>query len=453
MVIRYRKSSFNNLTKIRGFKYPQGLEIAVRKFLIRLFLLLGPASVCASPVFDNFFTGDVLRFDYLLSGNYNTTTIFPGEIRKERIWSGSQNNLIDNLHLGTYRFQVFDQESGALIFSKGFSPIFQEWQTTREAKLTGKAFYQVVRFPFPKKSVLLKIEKKDFEGHFSGIYSGTIDPENYFIINENSRSIPVNRIHYSGIPSQKIDIAILAEGYTSKEMVKFEKDARRLTAALFKVEPFSKMKEFFNVYALKTPSLESGTDIPGEHIYRNTLYNSLFYTFDIPRYLTTSDMKTIHDMAAAVPYDQLIVLVNSSRYGGGGFYNYVTVCTADNKLSPNVFVHEFGHGFGGLGDEYYTSEVAYENYYNLKVEPWEPNLTTLVDFGSKWKGMVAESTPVPTPRTGEYVSKVGAFEGGGYTSKGIFSPMEDCRMKSNESPSFCPVCQMAIARSIFENTK
>ena len=132
-------------------------------------------------------------------------------------------------------------------------------------------------------------------------------------------------------------------------------------------------------------------------------------------------MKTVHDMAADVPYDYLIILVNSSRYGGGGFYNFINVCTADHKLSSNVFVHEFGHGFGGLADEYYTSEVAFEDYYNLKVEPWEPNLTTLVDFDSKWRDLVDPSTPVPTPREGKYNSIVGVYEGGGYTSRGIFT--------------------------------
>jgi hypothetical protein len=425
----------------------------MQKLLIRIFLFIGPLSVWGNPAFDQFFTGDVLRFDYLLTGNCSSAKIFSGEIKKERFWSGSTNNLIDQLNLGTYRFRVYDQLSGVLIFSKGFSPLFQEWQSTREAKSSDKAFYQVIRFPFPKMSVQLKIDKRDFNGHFSEVWAGVIDPDDYFIINENIKNVQVGKIQYRGDPSHKIDIAILAEGYTSKEMSKFEKDARRLTDSLFAVEPFLQMRQYFNVYLLKTPSSESGTDVPGEHIYRNTLYNSTFYTFDISRYLTTADMKTIHDMAAVVPYDQLFVLVNSSRYGGGGFYNSVNVCTSANKLSPNVFIHEFGHGFGGLGDEYYTSEVAFENYYNLNVEPWEPNLTTMVDFGSKWKGMVEDSTPVPTPRNKEFGSKTGVFEGGGYIPKGIFSPMENCRMKSNETPAFCPVCQQAIRRVILENTK
>lgn len=425
----------------------------MKKLLYRIILLIIPISACGAPAFDQFFTDDVLRFDYLLSGNRNTASVFPCEVKREKMWSGSHNALIDNQNLGTYRFEVYDETSGELLFSKGFSPLFQEWQSTGEAKVADKAFYQVIRFPFPKKNVILIIKRRAYSGEFLEIYTKNINPADYFIINENSISVPVQKIYYSGEYSRKIDIAILAEGYTSEEMAKFANDVKRLTDSLFVAAPFSQMKDCFNVYALETPSLESGTDIPGEHIYRNTLFNSTFYTFDISRYLTTSDMKTVHDMAANVPYDQLIILVNSSRYGGGGFYNFINVCTSDHKLAPNVFVHEFGHGFGGLADEYYTSEVAYDDYYNLKAEPWEPNLTTMVNFGSKWKGMIDAQTPVPTPRNSKFASKVGVFEGGGYVSKGIYSPMENCRMKSNETTAFCPVCQHAIRAAIIENTK
>ncbi len=425
----------------------------MKRFLVRIILLLAPLSLLGSPVYDNYFTNEVLRFDYLLSGNHTSVTVLPCELKREKVWGGSHNNLIDNLNLGTYRFQVYDQQSGILIFSRGFSPLFQEWQSTPEAKEINKAFYQVIRFPFPQKSVRLVIEKRDRNGHFTDIYSRSIDPESYFILSENAPKVSVEKIYDQGDPSHKIDIAILAEGYTTGEMDKFVSDAKRLVDSLFVVPPFSEMKNLFNVYLLKTRSVESGTDIPGEHIYRNTLFNSTFYTFDISRYLTTSDMKSVHDMAADIPYDQLILLVNSSRYGGGGFYNSINVCTTDHKLSPNVFVHEFGHGFAGLADEYYTSEVAFDEYYNLKAEPWEPNITTLVNFNSKWKDMVKESTVVPTPREEKYETLIGAFEGGGYVPKGIFSPMQDCRMKSNKTTDFCPVCQRAIKAVILEGTK
>lgn len=425
----------------------------MKKFLFRFLLLVTPLTGLASPNFDTFFTAGVLRFDYLLAGRSDTAYIFPAVIKKEKNWGGSKNFLIDTLNLGTYQYRIFDQKSGNLIYLKGFSPLFQEWQTTAEAKKIARSFYQVLRFPFPKSPVLIEIDQRERDGNFKKIYSTLIDPADYFILNENPDPVIKKDILLSGNPDHKIDIAILAEGHTPGEMPKFLKDCKTLTDSLFNAAPFSKMKNYFNIYALETPSQESGTDIPGAKVYKNTVFNSTFYTFNISRYLTSADMKDIHDKAAGVPYDQVIVLVNSNLYGGGGFYNFLNVCTADNRLSPKVFIHEFGHSFAGLGDEYYTSEVAFEDYYNLNVEPWEPNLTTLINFGSKWKSMVEASTPVPTPRCSGFSSKVGAFEGGGYTPKGIYSPMEDCRMKSNETAHFCPVCQKAIIEVIRANTK
>jgi hypothetical protein len=425
----------------------------MKKIILRIFLILLPLGSWAGPGFDKYFTSGVLRFDYLLAGKSDTTYVFPAEIKREKIWGGSRNFLVDTLNMGTYQYRVFDQKSGKLIFLKGFCPLFQEWQTTPEAKKISKSFYQVLRFPFPKSPVRIEIDQRKRDGNFESLYSALIDPSDYFILDENPVPVIRKDILLSGDPAHKIDIAFLAEGYTAGQMEKFLKDCKTLSDSLFRTAPFSTMKNYFNIYALETPSEESGTDVPGEKIYRNTVFNTSFYTFDISRYLTTSDMKTIHDKAAGIPYDQLIILVNTNRYGGGGFYNFLHVCTSDNSLSPKVFIHEFGHSFAGLGDEYYTSEVAFEDYYNLKAEPWEPNLTTLVNFDSKWKKMVDSSTPIPTPRIYEYISKTGAFEGGGYTAKGIYSPMQDCRMKSNETSRFCPVCQRAIMEVIRANTK
>jgi hypothetical protein len=427
--------------------------LKMRSFFIRIIIILAPLTAFGKPAFDEYFAAGVMRFDYLLAGNHDTAYILPAQIKKEKLWGGSHNNLIDPLGYGTYRFCVFDKTSADLIFLQGFCPLFQEWQSTGEAKKISKSFYQVLRFPFPKQPVRLEIDRRDREGKYKMVYSTVIDPADHFIINEKSDPVSIRNILVSGDPAHKIDIAFLAEGYTAVEIPKFFKDVKTLTDALFRTEPFSKMRNYFNIYALKTPSVESGTDVPGEGIFRNTAFNSTFYTFDISRYLTTSDMKRVCDKAAAIPYDQIIVLVNSARYGGGGFYNYLNVCTAGNKLSSKVFIHEFGHSFAGLADEYYTSEVAYEDYYNLKVEPWEPNLTTLVNFDSKWKSMVDSVTPIPTPRYSGYESKVGAFEGGGYVAKGIYSPMEDCRMKSNTTNHFCPVCIKAIKDVILLNTK
>jgi hypothetical protein len=418
------------------------------KRLIIVLLAVIPSVVLSQGNFGKYFKNGSLRFDFLLGGDSKTVVVYPEQIKAEPYWGGPRENLTDRIGFGTYRFRVTDQKSDSLIFSKGFCTLFQEWQTTPEAKKTTRTFYQSAIFPFPKRKVRFEIDAWQWDGGFKTIYTTEIDPENYFIKTETPENFKVVKILDNGKPNKKVDVVILAEGYRAKEMDKFEGDAKRLIGDLFNEPPFKEAKNDFNIYAVATPSEESGTDIPGERIYKNTRFNSTFYTFDIDRYLTTSDMKPIYDAASVVPWDQIYVLVNTERYGGGGFYNLVTVCSSDNELSKNVFIHEFGHGFAGLGDEYYTSSVSFEDFYNLKVEPWEPNLTTLVAFDKKWKTMVPDSVPIPTPRTVRYKKTVGVFEGGGYMSKGIYSPMEDCVMKSNVSKGFCPVCTEAIKQAI-----
>ena len=241
---------------------------------------------------------------------------------------------------------------------------------------------------------------------------------------------------------------VIAEGYTSSEMEKFRNDVKKLGNYLFNQAPFGKYKNNINIYGIEAVSGESGADVPGKGIYVNTALNSSYYTFDTDRYLTTQDIKAVNDYAAYAPHDQIIILINSSTYGGGGVYNYYTASTIDHKLSPEVIVHEFGHGFVGLGDEYGGGDVAYEEFYPLKVEPWEPNITTLVDFDSKWKNMIPAGVPVPTPNDPKYKNVTGLFEGGGYVDKGIYRSALDCRMRTNEAKGFCEVCQKAIEKMI-----
>lgn len=420
----------------------------IRKWrLIGLLVLLFPQMLFAQLKFSDYFRNSSLRVDYLLYGTEKTAHVIVKQLKLEPHYGGAHTNLIGP-DMGTYRYQVFDKKTGKLIFSKGFCPMFQEWQTTDEAKKQTGSFYQAAILPFPKKEIHFVIEERNWDGQFAEVFSTDIDPQNYFIIDESVPTFPVETIALNGKPKNKVDVVFLPDGYTTSEMDKFVSDVKRLTKALFNAKPFNKHEKDFNLYAVKVPSQEAGTDVPGEHLFKNTAFNSTFYTFDTPRYLTTQDMLDIHNVAAEVPYDQVYVLVNTDRYGGGGFYNYVCVSSVDNELSEKVFIHEFGHAFAGLADEYYTSDVAYEDYYNLNVEPWEPNITTMVDFKSKWSDLVDKDTPVPTPRIAKYRKVVGVFEGGGYTAKGIYSPMMDCRMKSNEAKGFCPVCRRAIEKAI-----
>jgi hypothetical protein len=423
------------------------------RLLIATSLFLGTKTSPAQVKYSDYFTENMLRFDFLFAGKNHETKIYPVQMKMESPWTGSRKNLVDQSGLGNFRYRILDEATGTFLFSRGFSALFQEWQTTAEAKKEERAYYQAVFFPFPKQKVIVKMESRDRQGIFQPLFETMVDPDNYFIHKDHPDTCEMVMIEQNGKPAKKVDLLFLSEGYNISEKEKFFADVKRLSNSLFEVFPFTKKRSQFNVIALFKPSEESGSDIPGESIYKNTVFNSTFYTFNISRYLTTSDMKSIYDAAASVARDFMVVLVNTARYGGGGVYNQLTVCSSDHALSAKVLVHELGHSFAGLADEYYSSEVAYENFYNLAVEPWEPNITTLVDFPSKWKSFLADTTPVPTPRSSEYKSVTGVFEGGGYMDKGIYSPMQDCMMKSNATDRFCPVCSAAIRKAIDRYSK
>lgn len=403
--------------------------------------------------FDDYFTDGSLRIDMLLNGSHQQQEVSIYQLKKEPFYGAGSSAQLIYPNYGNYRLQVKDAQSGKLIFSKGFSPIFSEWQGTPEAKERKRSFENTLQIPYPKKEVLVDVQHRTKNGTFETLLEQKISPEDYHIIKETPYHYPTKRIYGNKPSSKAVDIAVLADGYTKEEMAKFEKDTRKFIDYMFTIPPFSKHREDFNVYLVRTPSQESGTDIPGENVYKNTILNSKFYTFDTPRYLTTLSMFKLADLAANVPYDQLFVIVNTDRYGGGGFYNVINLVSADDALSDKVFVHEFGHGFVGLGDEYYDANGGAEGLYNFNIEPWEPNLTTMVDFKTKWQSMIKKNTPIPTPRISTYENTVGVFEGGGYSPKDIYSPVMDCRMKSNRPDGFCPVCSDAIEKTIQFYTK
>lgn len=418
-----------------------------------LLLILTTITSPAQVEFNRYFTGKVLRFDFMFAGNSTETKLFPVAMKQEPFWAGSPENLIDPFGYGNFRYEVTSLADNRLIFSRGFSTLFQEWQTTSEAKTTEKCFYEVVTMPFPKSSILLRISIRERNGQFSKLYETVIDPEDYYIKHEKTADAAYTRIYGDGDPGHSVDFVFIAEGYRSDEMEKFRTDVRHLSDALLTEPPFSEYRDKINIWAVEAISSESGTDIPGEKTYKNTVLNSSFYTFGTDRYITTQDMKSISDYAAVVPHDNIIVLINSDRYGGGGVYNYYSGATAGHPLSPKVLIHELGHGFAGLADEYYSSSVAYDEFYPLDVEPWEPNITTMVDFSSKWKDLIDQGIPVPTPPNPEYEKITGLFEGAGYSAKGIYRPEADCRMKSNGEKGYCKVCRETIRKMIDFYTK
>jgi hypothetical protein len=411
-------------------------------------ILILSGNILAQNTFDTYFTDKVLRFDFMLAGNSQKTLVYPVGMKQEPFWAGSENTLTDPFGYGNFKYELFDGSGKTLIYSRGFCTLYQEWQTTQEARNTERSFYEVATMPFPKSKVRFVLSKRERNGSFSQLYSREIDPEDFYIRKEKTADVAVSKIHDAGDPHHCVDLAFIAEGYKADEMEKFRQDVRKMADVLFAEAPFSDYAGKINIWAVESVSEDSGTDIPGEHIYENTILNSSYYTFGTDRYLTTQDINTVNNMAAAVPHDHIIVLINSTRYGGGGVYNYYTGTTAGNVLSPKVFIHELGHGFAGLADEYYSSTVAYDEFYPLDVEPWEPNITTMVDFGSKWKRMIPEGVPVPTPAEDKYNNVTGLFEGGGYSAKGIFRPELDCRMKSNGSKGYCSVCRETVRKMI-----
>jgi hypothetical protein len=419
-----------------------------QKMKVIFSFVLFTISIFPQIMFDDYFEDKTLRLDYFHSGNSESDFYSFDELIEEPFWGGSKVNLIDKFNYGKYKIEVYDEASNTLIYSRGYSTLFNEWQTTEEAKQTMKTFSETVVFPFPKYPVIVKFYAANRKNEWIKKFEYPVDPENYFIKKERTYKFETFDVIVSGEPSLKIDIAFIPDGYTAEEMELFRKDSEKFARYLFNSTPFKENKDKFNIRGVLAPSKESGSDIPAENIWKNTILNSTFYTFGTERYLMTSDNKTLRHVASNVPYDQIYIIVNSDKYGGGAIYNHYSLCVNRNPVEEFVFVHEFGHGFASLADEYWTSDVAYQDFYPLDVEPTDPNLTTLVNFDSKWKDLVEDGTPIPTPDTDEYKNKVGAFEGGGYMEKGIYRPSADCTMKSAKVDNFCPVCKRAIQEMI-----
>lgn len=419
----------------------------MKKLILILFFVLPLTAFAQQVNYNDYFTNNTLRFDYNRCGTADTEAIFFAQMIREGKWSGPRQNLIDPFPWGEYRVEVYDVKSNKLIYSRGYAGLYSEWQTTAEAKQIQKCFYETVLIPYPKNKVRLELYSRDRTTKLNKVFDYQIDPANYFIKNGDSPVYKSYMVHDSGDPKEKVDVVFLPDGFTADEMDLFRKAATEFSEALFKTDPFDAHANAFNIWVVEAPSKDSGTDIPGKNIYKETILNTSFYTFDSERYLMTEDIKSVRDVAANAPYDLIIILVNTEKYGGGGVYNYYGTFSAFNPKSIGVWLHEFGHNFTWLADEYYTSDVSYSDYIDQKYEPIQPNVTTLVNFQKKWKKMIKSGTPVPTPRTPQYEGVLGAFEGGLYTGKGVYSPMQKCKMNWLDDP-FCPVCTGTILKMI-----
>lgn len=398
--------------------------------------------------FEKFFEKKSLRVDFALSGNNEFQTASLQQLREEPVWGGPVKNRIDQFNYGGYYANVYDKASNKLIYSRGFNTLFEEWRTTEQAAVENQSWTNSISIPYPKSTIVFEITGREREDmQFHSLLKIDIDPNSIFIDRSPLIKNTVTQIQYNGDSSEKVDLVFIGEGYTAGEQEKFNADVKRFAGLLFENAPFTEHRSDFNIWGVNIISEESGTDSSGKGIFRNTALNSGYYTFGVDRYLTTPDMKSIRDAVWDVPCDAIFILVNAETYGGGGMYNFYAIGTADNERTPGVFVHEFGHSFAGLADEYFSSEVAYsDDFYNLKQEPWEPNITTLVDFDKKWKDLLPANTPVPTPLDNTHKDGIGVFEGGGYLAKGIYRPKDHCMMR--DYAPFCPACNRAIVRMI-----
>jgi len=437
-----------------------------------------------------------MRVDYFHTGNEKEERFSVDRVVLEPLpWPGNPAKPLDDTNRGKYFFEVADAATSHIQYSRGFSSVYGEWETTAEAKEMNRTFSESLRFPAPDKPVRITMKKRDARNTFRNVWTLIVDPADKFVARgtESPDAGPVIRLHESGDPATKLDLLILGDGYTARERAKFERDARRLTTTLLATSPFKERARDINVWGLVPAAAQSGVSRPSQHIYRRSPIGATYDAFDSERYVLTFDNKAFRDIAANAPYDAVEILVNSATYGGGGIFGLFSTVAADSVWAPYIFVHEFGHHIAGLADEYYTSDVAYLPAAD-RVEPWEPNATAMLDPSAlKWKDLVTPGVVLPTPwpkeefetytkeiqqkrrairaanrpeaemdalfrdeekrdtallNEGPNAGKVGAFEGANYEARGYYRPQADCIMFTRDNVPFCAVCRRAIAQII-----
>ncbi|HEU4402726.1 MAG TPA: M64 family metallopeptidase [Candidatus Polarisedimenticolia bacterium] len=453
-----------------------------------------PAPAPAQGTFEDWSDGAILRLDLQHGGMAKEETFALDGLRREGAWPGSRRNLVDPLNLGPYRFEVRDRATNRVLYAQGFASIYGEWESTDEAASRRRSFQESLRFPFPRRPVQVTLAKRGADNAFREVASFLVDPAA-----QDIRRKPITAqgkvwtIFENGPAENHVDLLVLGDGYTATEMATFHEDAKRLVGILFATPPFRERKGDFNVRAIDRPSEDSGVDRPSDGVFRRSALNVTYDIFGSERYALTLDNQALRETAAQAPYEFIEILINGEKYGGGGIYNLFATCATRSGSTPYIFVHEFGHHFAALADEYYTSEVAFDTTTPI-VEPWEPNITAFLDPpGLKWKELVDPKTTLPTPWgkeefdtyeaaiqkrrkeirarhapeaemdalfkeelewTRPFLARqdragvVGLFEGAGYRGKGLYRSSTDCIMFTRNPERFCPVCARAIGRVV-----
>jgi hypothetical protein len=451
---------------------------------------------CAAPAWSE--APGTMRVDYFHGGNNETEMFSLDQVVIEPLpWTGNMAQPIDATHRGKYLFEIVDPATGEIAWSRSFSSIYGEWETTGEARKIKRSFHESVRFPAQTGIFELVMKKRGEGNRFEEVWRVELDPADVLVHRESAMYAGhVVAIHESGDPATKVDLLLMGDGYTAEESAEFISTAKELTEILFATYPFSKRKDDFNIWAVAPPARESGISRPSTGTFRDSPIGSTYDSFRSERYILTFDNKSMRRIASSAPYDFIEILTNTEVYGGGGIYGLFSTAAANSGYAAYLFVHEFGHHFAGLADEYYTSSIAYE-LPDVIEEPYEPNVTALLDPDNlKWKHLATPNTPLPTswPKTefeehsiayqqrrrqmradnvpeaemnklfddnqafvealfDESGKKglVGAFEGGNYMAEGIYRSQQNCIMFTR-TRDFCIVCAEAIEKVIDEYT-
>lgn len=418
----------------------------MKKFLIVLLALFGSVAVVGAQDFDKFFEPKTLRMDYIHAGNCDSESFYFERFIEEPHFAGSRKSLIDTNNLGNQYLKVFDLKSGDLIYSRGYCTLFSEWDDTDEAQIVNKAYKESAVMPYPLNSIRIELHSRNKKGEFEKVFEHQVDPRSPYIINK-AYNLPVFDVHYTGVAENRVDIVLLPEGYAEHEKEKFEQACEKFAKEIFTYSPLKENAKRINIRAVWKASEQSGISMPGENYWVNTAMDSKFYTFESERYIMIDDFQGVRDVAGNAPYDLIYVLANTQKYGGGAIYNFYGISTANNPESTGkVYVHEFGHLLLGLGDEY-VGTTSMDDMYPDGVEPWELNLTRLIDFKKNkkdWSDMIDDNMPIPSEVKDENGQKVGVYEGGGYQAKGIYRPWINCMMNTLKDSEFCPVCSKGI---------
>ena len=401
-----------------------------------------------SPKFSKYFEDATLRVDYLRTGNkqHDTCILQHFVIQSDKMWAGSLTQLLDPIDNGAYRVMVKDAKSGRELYSRCYNSLFEEYRETAAGKDSIATFEEVMLIPMPKQTVDICLQKRDGSSKFATATTFRFDPKGtptLTIVGETH--IPQRKLLYNGDWHKKIDVVIVAEGYGKGDAEKMQGDFEKFTSYLLTQEPFASRKNDFNVWGVGVLVDESGVTDPNNGRFVNSAVGSSYNTFGSDRYLMTTKLFKLHSLLVGVPYDHIIIMANCDTYGGGAIFNFYAF-SAVQEMSMWILPHELGHSIGGLADEYVDDELSYNDIHNNGREPIEPNITTLVNFKSKWKSLVPEGTPIPTKPV-EGLGKrdngsVGVYEGAGYQRKGVYRPCTKCMMR--DYAAFCPVCKKRL---------